>query len=419
MDKHFDLIVAGGGFAGAAAAISAARQGMNVLLFDINNSLGGAASDCLINPFMPWWTKDPETKERIFLSAGIFEEIRQKLENKNALTNRIRFNEEILKIILNRMAVKAGVNLLFHSYLIDAKVDNGKLKSVTVANLSGKQTYTADYFIDATGDGTLCAMCGCEYQLGRENDNLCQPMTLCFRVANVDIEKFNEEKEAMQKMYLKYKEDGKINCPRENILCFQIPAEGIIHFNTTRIVKRNPVDIFDVTQSEIEAREQAYEIFTMLKENFEAFKNSDLISTAPKIGARESRKIIGEYVLTKEDLLSCTKFDDGIAACNYDIDIHNPEGAGTSHYYFPDGEYYTIPYRCLTPKGLTNTLVAGRCISSTHEAQASYRIMPVCCCLGEAAGVAASIAHKSKQNVKEIDTTELRNKLKELGAIVD
>ena len=147
-------------------------------------------------------------------------------------------------------------------------------------------------------------------------------------------------------------------------------------------------------------------------------KNAQLLMTAAEIGVRESRMIEGEYILTQEDLVSCVKFEDSITACNYDIDIHNPAGAGTSHYYFPNGEYYTVPYRCLTPKGTTNLLTAGRCISSTHEAQASYRIMPTCVTLGEAAGTAAALAKKSECGVKEIDVKKLQEILVKNGAVI-
>ena len=418
MENKYDLIVAGGGFAGAAAALSAAREGLNVLLFDKNNCLGGAAAGCLVNPFMPYWTTDKESHKQIFLSGGIFAEITENLKKQGAMPNNSMFNEEYLKIILNRMLIEAKVNLLYNSYLIDAETESGSVKSVTVANKSGKQTYFADYFIDATGDGDLAVLCGCPYQLGRESDNLCQPMTLCFRAANVDTEKFDEERNEMQRLYKEYRSQGKIKNIREDILTFKVPVKGIIHFNSTRIVRRNPVDAADVTLAEIEAREQVFELFNFLRDNFESFKNSEIIMTAAEIGVRESRMIEGEYILTQEDLVACKRFDDSIAVGNYDIDIHNPEGSGTSHYYFKPGEYYTIPYRCLTPKNTSNLLTAGRCISSTHEAQASYRIMPICCCLGQAAGTAAAVAYKAGKGVKEIDVAKLQKRLTECGIMI-
>ena len=140
--------------------------------------------------------------------------------------------------------------------------------------------------------------------------------------------------------------------------------------------------------------------------------------TASEIGVRESRMIVGDYVLTEQDCLNCVKFDDAIAASNYDIDIHNPEGTGTSHHYFGAGEYYTIPYRSLIPKGAVNLLVAGRCISSDHGAQASYRIMPVVCCIGEAAGTAAGLAVKNNVPVRDVNVAQLQNTLKNNNAYI-
>ena len=140
--------------------------------------------------------------------------------------------------------------------------------------------------------------------------------------------------------------------------------------------------------------------------------------TASEIGVRESRKIVGDYLLTEEDLRAFTKFEDSIAACNYDIDIHSPDGTGTSHYFFPLDEYYTIPYRSLIPKTVNNLLVAGRCISSDHGAQASYRVMSTVCCIGEAAGTAIGIAVKDKTTVRQVNVKKLQDTLKANGAFI-
>lgn len=415
----YDVIVVGGGFAGIGAAIGAAREGMHVLLIDKNNCLGGAACECLVNPFMPYWTMDSQN-HRDFLTQGLFTEIFDNLDALGGIhRNRQTFDEELLKLVLCRMVQKENIDLLFHSYLIDAQTEKGIVKSITVANKSGKETFSADYFIDATGDGDLSVLCGCGYHLGREADNLCQPMTLCFRVVGVDEPKFQEEKPQMQELYKEYQAQGKIKNPRENILTFPTMVDDVVHFNTTRIVKKNPTNAQDITAAEIDAREQVFELLSMLKENFSSFKNARLLMTATRIGVRESRMIEGEYTLTQEDLLAFTKFEDGIAVSNYEIDIHNPEGGGTSHYFFPAGEYYSIPYRCLTPKATENLLVAGRCISSTHEAQASYRIMPVCASLGEAAGLASALAKKEGCSVKAIDIPLLRKTIQAHGGRVD
>lgn len=421
--KKYDIIVAGGGFAGAAAAISAARCGKNVLLFDKSNCLGGAAANCLINPFMPNATRvDGSMKE---LSAGLYAEIKEKMiqvrectgEHHNEANHHI-FSEEHLKLVLNRMAVEAGVQLLYHAQLCDVQCEDQKIKSVSVMTKAGKLELEADYFIDATGDADLAVLSGCSYRLGRDADQLCQPMTLCFRIGNVDVEQFMKEKSDMQKLYKQYQEEGKIKNPRENILVFQLVQKNMLHFNTTRIVKMNPVDPFDVTKAEIEAREQVFEVYQFMKDNFSSMKNADLVSTAMEIGVRESRMIKGEYVLTGQDLVSCCRFEDSIACGNYDIDIHNPEGTGTSHYYFPEGEYYEIPYRCLLPKEVDNLFVAGRCSSADHEAQASIRIMPIVCCLGEAAGVGAAVAAEAGVKPVDADIKKIQKILEENHAVI-
>ena len=412
----YDIIVAGGGFAGAAAALAAARMGKKVLIFDRGNAFGGAASECLVMPFMPFFTKVGDKKD--YLSRGIFAEICAELKKMDALKDDRWFSEEALKLIWNRLLLQAGAEILFHASLARVKAKDGEVQSVTVLQKEGLTEYEAKMFIDATGDADLCYLASFPFRLGREEDSLCQPMTLCFRTAGVDEEKWKEEKPALQALYKEALQRGEFRNPRENILSFLTLTRGMVHFNTTRVVKKNPTSSRDITLAEIEAREQVFEVFAFLKKNASSFRNATLISTAARIGVRESRMIDGEYVLTGEDLIACKKFDDGIAAANYDIDIHNPEGTGTSHHYFEPGTYYTIPYRTLIPKGSRNLLTCGRCISVTHEAQASIRIMPICCCTGEAAGTAAALALETG-DVRKVSAEKLRGVLREHGQRVD
>ena len=243
-------------------------------------------------------------------------------------------------------------------------------------------------------------------------------MTLCFRVGKIDLPRFRENIAMINPQYNQFQQQGRIKNPREDVLMFGTVHEGVLHFNTTRVVKHNPTDPLDVTKAEILAREQVFEMHSFLKENIPGFERSRVISTGLQIGFRESRMIDGEYTLTLDDLKSLARFDDAIAVANYDIDIHNPEGSGTSHYYFGVGEWYEIPYRCLLPKKCANLLVAGRCISSTHEAQASYRIMPFCAELGQEAGAAASIAVKKGTTLRDIDIKELQSILRSEGLVL-
>ena len=422
--KKYDIIVAGGGFAGVAAAIAAGRLGKKVLLFDKSNCLGGAACNSLVFPFMPYTTVIDGKRQR--LCAGIFKEIQDRmdeirilLDEKDHMEGKSSFSEEHLKLVLNRMTAEAGVELLYHAYLCNAETSENKITKLSVATKCGVIELCADMFIDATGDADLAHLSGCPYRLGRESDNLCQPMTLCFRVANVDIPKFRQEHPKINELYKKLKSEGKIRNPREDVLVFvNLVQQNILHFNTTRVVKLNPTDPFDVTKAEIEAREQVFEIYLLIKNNFESFKNAQLLSTASEIGVRESRMIDGLYVLTGQELINCAKFDDSIACGNYDIDIHSPDGSGTSHHYFAEGTYYEIPYRSLVPQKIENLLVAGRCISADHEAQASVRIMPIVCCLGEAAGVAAAVAHDGNVSAKDADIAKIQKILTDNGAVI-
>ncbi len=414
--NKYDLIVVGGGFAGVASALSAKRHGASVLLVEKSNCLGGAATNCLVNPFMQYWTYIDE--KRVDISAGIFKEICEKLEEKNALKYSQSFLEEELKFLLNEMLEEAGVDLLFHTYLSNVVKEDEKIKSLKFLARGKEVELFADYYIDATGDAQLSYLANCPTLLGREGDNLCQPMTLCFRVGNVDAEAFYKSNTKLQQEYAKSLENGEISIPRENILVFSTPIKNVLHFNTTRVIKKNPTDPFDFSEAEIVARKQVFEIYDFIKKHADGMEQSFLMSTAMEIGVRESRKIIGDYVLTENDCKNCIKFDDAIASCNYEIDIHNPEGIGTSLYYFKKGEYYTIPYRSLVPKGIDNMLVAGRCISSDHASQASYRTMPTVCTIGQGAGTAIAQAIKKGITTRQIDIKELQQELLNDGAFL-
>ena len=413
--RKYDVAVIGGGFSGVAAAIAAAREGVKVLLIEKGNCLGGAAVNSLVNPFMYYWTNFG--KERKDLSRGVFSEIHKRLENRNALFYE-SFLEEELKFILSEMVENEGIDVLYHARLYDVKKENDLIKSVYVAVKSGKMEIEADYFIDATGDAQLAYLGGCKTVLGRDKDNLCQPMTLCFRLGNVDTDAFFESFEELKKEHKRALDRGELINPRENILVFKMPVDNVLHFNTTRVIRLDPTDPFDITEAEKQGRKQVYEIYEFMKKHASGLDKSFLMATASEIGVRESRKIVGKYVLTGKDITECKKFPDAICACNYDIDIHNPEGTGTSHYYFRDGEYYTIPYRCLIPEGVSNLLVAGRCISSDQEAQASYRIMPTVCCIGEAAGAAVANAVKNRISVEDVDVQEVQTVLKNNNAFL-
>jgi len=389
-----------------AAAVRAAREGLAVLLVEKFGSLGGAMSNSLVYPFMKYSMDDG----KVLLSDGIFTEMRNRKETYDDTS------WECFKFVFDDMVTQAGVDVLFHATVFEIDRIDRKLTSVSIATKSGILKAEADFFADCSGDGELLAMAGCAYQLGRESDGYCQPMTTCFRVSGVDIGLFNQERKMLQQKYKEYQAENKIMNPRENILVFEGLGDDILHFNTTRIVMHNPVDPVEVSRAEILARKQVYEMFHFLKECSQAFAHSTIVSVASHIGVRESRKLKGEYILTGTDLENCVQFEDVIAYGNYGIDIHNPIGAGTTQHHFKDGEYYQIPYRSLLPTEYDNMLVAGRCLSATHEAHSAVRIMPICACLGEAAGLACAVAYYAGANVHTVDVKLVQEKLREKGA---
>ena len=418
--QKYDLVVVGGGFAGVGAAIAAAEEGCRVLLVEQGNALGGAAVRALVNPFMCVGPHIEHEGGRVSAFGGIFRRIHNKLIERGATSDiyGISFLEEELKLLLNEAVLEVGVEILFHACLYNVSCENGNVKSISLATRGGPLEIESDYFIDATGDAQLAYLAGCPTLLGREGDNLCQPMTLCFRIGNVDMERYRKSEPRLKAEHAKALERGELINPRENILTFGYPVGNVLHVNTTRVVKHNPTDPVELTGAELIARRQVFEIYEFMKKHAEGLENSYIMSTASEIGVRESRKIVGDYVLTGEDCKACTKFEDAVTSCNYCIDIHNPEGKGTLIYELPKGEYFTIPYRCLIPKGVNNMLVAGRCISSDQMAQSSFRIMPSVCCIGEAAGRAIGIAANSGVGVRAIDVAELQGKLKAKGSFV-
>ncbi len=407
--KKYNLIVAGGGMAGVAAAVTAAREGLSVLIVEKFGSFGGAMSNSLVYPYCRYYLKGGKT----LLTDGIFTEIRKRKDEYEDSS------WETYKFVFDDMVTEAGVDVLFHSTVIKADCEARTVKSVAVATKSGIIEFGADFFIDATGDGELIYMTGCECQLGRESDNLCQPMTTCFRLGNVDLELYHKDKPMLQEKYKELLKENKLINPRENILTFEGLADGILHFNTTRVVKHNPVDSFEISKAEIIARKQVWEMVDFLKKNSRAFENCTIISIAHHIGVRESRKLKGVHILTAEEIMNQTPFEDTIALGNYDLDIHSPEGTGTYICHFDERKYYQIPYRALLPKEYDNMLVAGRCLSANHEAHSAVRIIPICASMGEAAAVAISTALKTKTNVHTVDIKKVIERLKEKGAVVD
>ena len=406
-----DVLVAGGGPAGLAAAIASARNGADTLLIERYGVLGGMATAGLVNPFMTYWAGEEQ------IIRGILDELIERLTKLGAYGkgSRTAFDPEAFKLVADRMCAESGVRVLLHTSLTDVTMDGPSIRSVETFGKSGKRAATAKVYVDATGDADLAFMAGAQCEKGRLEDGLTQPMTLNFRVGRVDMSRIPPRDE-FNRLYDQAKTDGLLTCPRENVLMFLTTREGEVHFNQTRITGADGTSSEDLTRAEIEGRRQAWEFLSFLRRDVSGFEDAEILMSGPQVGIRESRRVIGDYVLTEEDVLGARKFADVISRGSYSIDIHSPTGAGTVIKRLQPGESYDIPYRCLVPLGIGNLLIAGRPISATHEAHSSLRIMPICIAIGQAAGTAAALATKEGISPRDLAVPLLQQVLRSQGA---
>lgn len=405
-----DVIVIGGGTAGVAAAVAAGRNGVGTLLIERYGFLGGSMTASLVNPFMEFHAGGEQ------IVCGIFQEMIDRLKDLYGYDERTQaFDVEAMKLVADQMVKEAGVKLLLHTCVIDALVEGNAIRGIDVHNKSGRQVILGKVIVDATGDGDVAAMAGAPYEKGRKEDGLTQPMTLNFRMGGVDVERMPTGEE-INRCYKGAKARGDVTIPREDVLWFPTMRRGEIHFNTTRIVRADGTSAEDLTRAEVEGRRQMAELAKFLKAEVAGFEEAYLSSSAAEIGIRESRRIMGEYVITGEDITEARKFKDVIARGSYPIDIHSPTGEGTVNPPMAPGASYDIPYRSLVPKDIDNLLVAGRCISSTHEGQSAIRVIPIVVAIGQAAGVAAALSAKLNMFPRRLDVSLLQRTLRSQGA---
>ena len=412
--SEFDLVVVGGGPAGIGAAVAAARRGAETVLLERYGFLGGMATAGLVNPFMGWHAGGKP------LVAGIFQEVLDGLAELGGYGSQREpraFDPELLKLVADELCRKSGVQLRLHTLLTGASAESARITGVETASKSGAENWSAAIYVDCTGDADLAAAAGVAFDEGREQDGLTQPMTLNFRMAGVAVSRMPPRAE-INRLFDIARAEGRVRCPRDNVLLFHTVHPQVVHFNTTRVTGLRATSAEDLTAAELDARQQAHEIARFLVADVRGFEHSYLQQSAAQIGVRESRRVRGRYALTGDDVIEARKFSDGIARSNYPIDIHSPTGAGTEIRQVPEGDYYEIPYRCLLPLGVDNLLVAGRCISATHEGQASLRIMPTCFALGQAAGVAAALCCERGMTPGDLPAEDVRQALREQGQIV-
>jgi len=363
----------------------------------------------LVNPFMPNHVDGRR------LDSGVLEDWCDRMAELGGLApDRVTFNPEIAKLAAEQLCLEAGVELLYHMNFDEPLMDGRRIDALIFASKSGPVAVGGTMCVDATGDADVAARAGCAVEYGREEDGLCQPMTTCFDMGGVDTARMPDRGE-MGRLFQEAKADGRLSCPRENCLWFRTTQPDRIHFNTTRVTHHHAVDVESLSDAEIEARRQVREYLAWLRFSVPGFENAYLLALAMHIGVRESRRVVGQAYLTRQQAEAYAKFPDGICRCRYPIDIHNPTGGGTELVDFPPGEWYEIPYGCIVARDADNLLVGGRPISVDHAVHASMRVMPPACTVGQAAGVAAAMACQRGARPADLDGVEVKQALIEQG----
>jgi hypothetical protein len=337
----------------------------------------------------------------------------------------VPFDPEAFKLVALDLMDEAGVQLLFHSFA-SGVVGNGQVEGVVFETKSGPVVIRAKTVVDCTGDGDAAALAGAPFEVGRDDDTLVQPMTLMFRMADFNGEAFRAYVDAhpgqwrgvhgLWDLIQKATEAGEIRLPREDILFFGTLHRREVSVNSTRVTQVLGTDVWDLSYAEWLSRRQIREIARFLRNYVPGFEQAYVVQSGVNVGVRETRRIVGEYQLTSEDVLSAKKFPDAIARGSYPVDIHNPEGKGTILKRLPPGEAYDIPLRCLIPQKVEGLIVAGRCISGTHEAHSSYRVMPIAMATGQAAGVCAAWAARARTPPRNVPAPEVQQELIRQGA---
>lgn len=438
----YDVIVAGGGPSGILAAIAAARNGANTLLIEKYGFLGGMATNALVGPIQTFHAT-PELQ----VVNGIAEEIVQRLKAIGGTPGHVRdmigfvptvtpVDVEKLKYVYQEMVVESGVHLQLHTTVIGVEKEGSNITKLKLHNKSGIFSVEGSVFVDCTGDGDILALAEVPFEKGRKKDGLAQPMSMMIRVGGVDLEAvrlymkahpeefvlaedweempyvavsgfFNHVEEARNK--------GDFTIERDRVLFFELPTAGEVSVNMSRVIRFDATDGEALSNAEQIGRRQVMEIVDFLVNYIPGFENAFLINCGTQIGVRESRRLLGDYILTGEDVVMGREFPDVIALGSYPIDIHSPDGGDLDVVKMAPGTIYHIPYRSITNRHVPNLVVAGRCISATHEALASARVTPTAMIIGQAAGTAAALSVQTGNLPNEVDVALLQKTLREQG----
>lgn len=426
---HFDVVVIGGGTAGAAAAISAAEEGLNTLVLEKNGSMGGTQTNGFAVPTMfngiennPLSPVDNEINSRL-AQMGAYE-LRP--------NNDGHFNPVCMQMVLEQLLVEKGGKILYFTPVVDVVMDGKKIKYAVIYNNGGLQAVFADCFIDASGDAEVCRMSGAELT-GGNSEGLNQHVTLRFEVANVDYDRFKAQCQRLREngsrfLYFLEEEAKKGNLdPEYATICQTFPVLGkpdCLSFNGPWVGERshNVADPEVISEKMIAGRKRIFGVFNTYKNFAEGFEDAYISAIAQTLGIRESRRVVAEYTLTVNDVFRHAKFPDGIGASNYHLDAHGEANFSADFMAYepidPAEHYYEIPFRSLIPRGIDNLLVVGRCAGTDFLAQSTTRIQHTCRYMGEAAGIACRLAIEGKSAFRDVDGKLVRRRMADKGAVL-
>lgn len=417
-----DIFVAGGGPAGVAAALAAARQGKSVFVAEGQACFGGMGTTGLVPAFMRF------SDGVHFLADGIGREIYDRMKGAADLpddrpSSSVSINVEALKRVYDDLMQASGAGFSFHTHVIGIQASDGHVTHAVCAAKSGLFAVKASAFIDGTGDGDLAMWAGAPFEKGDENGNM-MPGTLCSLWADVDWSKVSgSQSAALEKAFA----EGVFTIQDRHLPGIWHVGPHVGGGNIGHTFGVDGTDERSLTAALLWGRKSMLEYQKYYTQYVPGFENIQLVATGALMGLRETRRILGDYVLCLDDFKNRAVFEDEIGRYAYPVDIH-PPSPDVAHFKqfeeefktlrYKDGESYGIPYRILTPQGLDNTLVAGRCISADRFLQGSIRVMPGCYITGQAAGVAAALAVEKSVSVHDIDVSQLQERLIKLGAFL-
>lgn len=423
------ILIVGSGSAGSTAAITAAREAQKILpnaevmLVERYGFLGGISTGVL-DTFYGFYTPGKTPKKVV---SGVPDEVVAEIAKLDRVIERpntfgagtgITYNPEILKVVWERLAETAGVRLLYHAFVTDVLMEGDRIGGVVVSSKAGLGLIRAEIVIDASGEADVAAWAGAPFEMAGEQTPA-QTFTTTFRLANVDVQRARTFPRAeFAARMSEAAASGRYELARHDGSVHVTPVEGVMATILTRVEFADPTQPEELTRAEIEGRGQALEYERFLRQEIPGYAGARIVAFSTQIGVRESRRIYGEYRLTREDVLGARQFDDAIGLCGAPVEDHH-SGADTRWAYLPEGETVGIPYRTLVPQKVENLLVAGRCFSATHDAHAAVRSMAQCMAMGQAAGCAAALCLARRESPKELSIAALQQALRDLGATLE